>query len=828
MIGAGVRYARRAVETALVARAEYLLADADPTPKVLVMLGAPGNGGRATLLHGVAPRLTVRCARAHGDWAADAVVQLCLDPAEVPDAPPQPGSGIRLVLIAAHRLDALPAWVVTGRPADVVTLGPLSLGELDGFLAARMGGPVEAGDAETLAHAAGFVPAVLAWLLDTLHALGRLVQLDGVWRLSGPVETEALQGLVAARLAAMSPAQRAVAQEVALGEPLRIPADRTALDALEAQGLIDVVAGGRVAFRAPLIAAAVRATAPAELADRIHARAIERGAVTPQAMMWALEHGRQVPFEAVREAIERTLERRDGAASLRLVEAALALDDGASPADAAREAWLHLRGADAARRLPDAERALGHLAEAAELIAPLPHDSALHLDAAATTAEVLGFVEGDADAALAVLRACPAPDPRVAADLAALEYLHLVTAARLDEAEQLLGRHRGDFRGARPALRTRTRLAGHIALVARGRPQAALRKTIPVLARQTLSLRPHPEVMGEAQIAYVVAALGSDGPAAFPALARQFEAPQEHGYRPDPVGFACTRATWELAGGDVAAARRIALSALGTSEYADASGVGALLTALLAACSALLGDRESAVVLAERLSSLPPRASRMTQGARDAHEVVTAFCLGSGGVRLARERGMAHLAAGHLGFAAEVLHAAVRFGDVESARALTPLGEALDGRLHGIRVAHARALVAGDAVALVSVAEEFRRAGLPVHAAEAAQQALGCAGVPGSLERSARSYPAAVLAETALPGHPLLAGAGPDAVPGWGGETLTPREAEMLRLIEAGLSNADIAAQLHLSPRTVEGHITRLYRKTGGSRRAPARRLERP
>jgi DNA-binding CsgD family transcriptional regulator len=74
----------------------------------------------------------------------------------------------------------------------------------------------------------------------------------------------------------------------------------------------------------------------------------------------------------------------------------------------------------------------------------------------------------------------------------------------------------------------------------------------------------------------------------------------------------------------------------------------------------------------------------------------------------------------------------------------------------------------------------------------------------------------------------LLAGVGPDAVAVWGGETLTPREAEMLRLIEAGLSNADIATRLHLSPRTVEGHITRLYRKTGRARRAPARRLERP
>jgi len=48
---------------------------------------------------------------------------------------------------------------------------------------------------------------------------------------------------------------------------------------------------------------------------------------------------------------------------------------------------------------------------------------------------------------------------------------------------------------------------------------------------------------------------------------------------------------------------------------------------------------------------------------------------------------------------------------------------------------------------------------------------------------------------------------------------ITPREAEILGLIAAGLANKDIAARLHLSPRTVEKHVESLLRKTGATSR---------
>lgn len=44
---------------------------------------------------------------------------------------------------------------------------------------------------------------------------------------------------------------------------------------------------------------------------------------------------------------------------------------------------------------------------------------------------------------------------------------------------------------------------------------------------------------------------------------------------------------------------------------------------------------------------------------------------------------------------------------------------------------------------------------------------------------------------------------------------LTAREVEVLRLVARGLSNREMAAELFLSPRTVERHLENVYRKTG-------------
>ncbi|WP_405525134.1 response regulator transcription factor [Streptomyces canus] len=53
-------------------------------------------------------------------------------------------------------------------------------------------------------------------------------------------------------------------------------------------------------------------------------------------------------------------------------------------------------------------------------------------------------------------------------------------------------------------------------------------------------------------------------------------------------------------------------------------------------------------------------------------------------------------------------------------------------------------------------------------------------------------------------------------------EELTPAERDVLRLLGTGMSNAEIAEQLYLSPGTVKAHISRILTRTGCANRVQA------
>lgn len=63
-------------------------------------------------------------------------------------------------------------------------------------------------------------------------------------------------------------------------------------------------------------------------------------------------------------------------------------------------------------------------------------------------------------------------------------------------------------------------------------------------------------------------------------------------------------------------------------------------------------------------------------------------------------------------------------------------------------------------------------------------------------------------------------GAGSDTLDG-----LTDRQIQVLRLLGRGLTDAEIAGELFVSPRTVHAHLRAIYRKLHVSHRSAATRL---
>ena len=57
-----------------------------------------------------------------------------------------------------------------------------------------------------------------------------------------------------------------------------------------------------------------------------------------------------------------------------------------------------------------------------------------------------------------------------------------------------------------------------------------------------------------------------------------------------------------------------------------------------------------------------------------------------------------------------------------------------------------------------------------------------------------------------------------------GPDDLSPREREVLSLVAQGLSDAQVADKLVVNPRTVNAHLTTIYRKLGVNSRSAATR----
>jgi len=185
----------------------------------------------------------------------------------------------------------------------------------------------------------------------------------------------------------------------------------------------------------------------------------------------------------------------------------------------------------------------------------------------------------------------------------------------------------------------------------------------------------------------------------------------------------------------------------------------------------------------------------------DAGEVAAAFLA-------AAERSRS---TGELLHAAHAYHDLVRVGQAERGEpALRTLAERSDGLLLRLFARHATATVTADAEALRGVATEFERYGYDLHAAEAWSQAAERARLSGEVRRAMAAHRRATRCARRCEGaRTLLLSTWPDPL------DLSRREREIARLTVSGLRRRDIAHQLVISPRTVDSHLQRIYRKLG-------------
>jgi DNA-binding CsgD family transcriptional regulator len=91
--------------------------------------------------------------------------------------------------------------------------------------------------------------------------------------------------------------------------------------------------------------------------------------------------------------------------------------------------------------------------------------------------------------------------------------------------------------------------------------------------------------------------------------------------------------------------------------------------------------------------------------------------------------------------------------------------------------------------------------------------------------RAAEERGTAMSMDTAAEYAMLLPAAGPPQPAGQGPGTLSARERELVTLVAQGRTDAQIAAELYISIRTVRSHLDRIRDKTGCRRRADLTRL---
>ncbi|MFT3899047.1 MAG: LuxR C-terminal-related transcriptional regulator [Gordonia sp. (in: high G+C Gram-positive bacteria)] len=695
-----------------------------------------------------------------------------------------------------------------------IRLAPFSPEQSEELLVAALSGEVEPELAEQFHRFALGSPLVLTNLVRVAAADGTIEKRNGRWHLNGPLAIGAdLAELFAQRLAGLTAQEREVLEMVAL-------ADRLDLDTIVAVGGIEAVAAledrrllvvddGVARVEHPLLAEVVR--------DRA-------GAANSRALRGRLaEHlGRRGPDGAwpdARTLVRAARLRKDSDLPVDIEQACTAASRATAMAaldvgeELARWAMANGGGLFAALVLGDALTWQGRGSEVEELIAPYAEQG-------------LGEL---IEVRVAVLRAVSlywnAGRPDAALDLLAAAREHTELPAAIDVLDGVEAQMKFFLGEALPLLETAPRLlAKPDALPAAAVSLAGTTAIALGLAARMAELRATVERSAE------FAAKSATGLLQFNAAVGMVFGDVLAGdlcdaerelvrWRQRAGGEPSAEAIVDMLEGRVALARGDFDTAVRllrvTLTRRIHSGWLLLAAHFLTMAEFERGDADAASAACAQMEAEVRPNLVCYHPARELTRALAAAARGNitgardSAIRAANQYRSQHAPA------AEVfsLHLAVRVGDRSPARRLADLHRSLDNPFSEAAMLHARGLADHDAAKLLRAAAAFEAIGFPSFAADAAAHAVVEADEP----EAAREFLNRLVSATGQ-GTPAVRAVRRSV-------KLTTREEDVTALVVAGLSNKEIARELGVSVRTVEGHLYRVYTKTGVTERSALRLL---
>lgn len=698
----------------------------------------------------------------------------------------------------------------------IETIPELSVDEVGTLLHRVLDGPVDTDAVGRLAEVSGGNLQVLRELVLRSQEQATLVREGGVWRLHGLPRSAGLDELIGAHLAELDRAELEALEALAVAGSVGL-VDVEALAgldvaaALDRRGLLRVTTDGRrtrVGLSHPIYGEILRQQLTVlrtrqlqrTLADLYEQRGARRRDDLTQLARWRLEAGGSVEPDLLVNAgrlavlgrdtdLARRFARaaseggRSHDAALIAIEAAVLDGDAEELEQIVASVWddpslPQSSRSLLARRLANARFWSGDLDGALRALSdaePLLDDPVAAMTVRAQRALLLAN-NGRAEEALEIVAAVgPVADPRVRVDLAVAESIGCVSLGRFSEAIAI-SREGARTQALLPAWQRRRGMAAHVlneahALAYSGRyPEARTLIEAAVPGAQHARAR--------AAIVWFEVVLG--------------EIDRDSGRGRDAVAHFTAAA-------DLAA---------------DAGQEAALVWALVGIAQGhlLLGDGASAAAALERADArTSPLATSWST-----RERARAWLLACHGDLGRARRLIAQVAeasrAEHLwNFECGVVHDLVRFGDPEAAVGrLGELEQFVEGPYIRALAAHARAAVTGDTARYAGAVERFAALPCYVLGAEASMELADLHRRAGAHREASAAVRQAVQLVDAAGGARTPGLQRGDAL-----EPLSDREREVALLAAGGMASREIAERLYLSKRTIDSHLSSVYRKLG-------------